>query len=130
LSINSNTWRKKQYHNIENKISNLLFKEMKKMPSYRPGTVTITTTNNGSITAAATASLDAWNRTLALGLIEDSNGNPQTNVAVRVVRLASATGASTTLGVTFTDTLGEYGVSLPILTGTQVYRFDAYSPVS
>lgn len=100
------------------------------MPSYRPGTVTITTTNNGSITAAATASIDAWNRTLALGLIEDSAGNPQTNVAVRVVRLASATGASTTLGVTFTDTLGEYGVSLPILTGTQVYRFDAYSPVS
>jgi len=94
---------------------------MKKMPSYRPGTVTITTTNNGSITAAATASL---------GLIEDSAGNPQTNVAVRVVRLASASGASTNLGVTFTDTLGEYGVSLPILTGTQVYRFDAYSPVS
>ncbi len=65
-----------------------------------------------------------------MGLIQDSAGNPQTNVAVRVVRLVSATGASTTLGVTFTDTLGEYGVSLPILTGTQVYRFDAYSPLS
>ena len=98
------------------------------MPSYRPGTVTITTTNNGSITAAATASLEAWNRTLALGLIEDSAGNPQTNVGIRVVLLATA--GSTSLGVTFTDTLGEYGVSLPILTTGQSYRFDAYSPVS
>jgi len=100
------------------------------MPSYRPGSRTVTTTNNGSITNAATATLDAWNRTLLFGFIRNSAGVVQTNAAVRVVRLASASGASTALGVTFTNTLGEYGVSLPILTGTQVYRFDAYSKVS
>lgn len=98
------------------------------MPSYRPHTVTITTTNNGSITAAATAELSNWNRTLAFGLIENPSGDPLTNAAVRVIRLSGA--ASTSLGVTFTNTLGEYGVSLPILTAGQSYRFDAYSPVS
>lgn len=99
------------------------------MPSYRPDTVTVTTTNNGSTTAAATASLTNWDRTLAVGVVNDVGGNPLTDAAVEVILLASATGASTSLGTVFTDVNGEYGVSLATLTGTQVYRFDAYAPL-
>lgn len=100
------------------------------MPSYRPQSVTVTTTNNGSITDTTSALLDEWNRTLIFGIVRDPASDPITNAAINVIRLASASGASTSLGVIFTNTFGEYGVSLPTLTGAQVYRFDAYSPVS
>lgn len=99
------------------------------MPSYRPQSVTVSSTVNGSITAVASVKLSNWDRTLAVGFVRNSASAAITNAAVNVIRLASAAGASTTLGTIYTDTKGEYAVSLPILTGTQRYRFDAYSKV-
>lgn len=100
------------------------------MPSYRPRSATVTTTNNGSITDASSTKLSNWNRTLVFGVVRDSLSVALTNAAVNILRLASASGASTDLGVVFTNTLGEYGVSLPTLTAPERYRFDYYSPVS
>ncbi|WBW96216.1 hypothetical protein [Oceanirhabdus sp. W0125-5] len=100
------------------------------MPSYRPGTRLVTSTVNASTTTAASLALSDWNRTIVIGTVTDGSGNLLTNAGVEVKRRASASGASTYLGVVFTDTNGEYGVSLPILSGTQVYAFEVTTPVS
>lgn len=99
------------------------------MPSYKPISITVSTINNGDITNADAAALAQWDRTLIFGVATDSESNPLQNAAINVIRLAAPGGEETSLGIVFTDASGKYGVSLPILTGTEVYRFDVYSPV-
>ncbi|MEJ8552898.1 hypothetical protein [Tepidibacter sp. Z1-5] len=101
------------------------------MATYRPKTVAVKASdmNNGERTNAASASLLDWNRSLFMGTVRNASNSAMTNAAIQVIRRASATGATEAeLGTVFTDTLGEYGVSLPTLTGDKAYTFEAYTP--
>lgn len=100
------------------------------MASYKSKLVTVSSTVNGSTTLAGSATLSLWNRTIVFGTVTDGSGNLLTNAGIEVKRRTSTNGVSTYLGTTFTDIFGEYGVSLPILSGTEVYTFEITAPVS
>ncbi|SFC22730.1 hypothetical protein [Clostridium uliginosum] len=97
------------------------------MASYRPKKVLVTagSMHDGAITLATLGTLLSWYRSLFKGFVKNSAGVALVSAAVEVIKIATG-GASSSLGLTFTDASGEYGVSLPTLLGTAKYRFDYY----
>lgn len=108
---------------------------MAQVKTYRPNTVKITATNtvsnNGKSFVAATDKLSNWNRLIIFGTVQTSAGANITNAGIRVYLLAVSNSPLTNgalIATVFSDTYGEYGISLQTLTGTQNYAFEAYSP--
>lgn len=108
---------------------------MAQLKTYRPKTVKVTATNtasnNGKSFVAATDKLSNWNRLIVFGTVQTSAGANMTNAGIRVYLLNSAGSPLTNgalIATVFSDTYGEYGISLTTLTGTQNYAFEAYAP--
>lgn len=89
----------------------------------------INSANGGSKDQGITT-LPAWDRVVLSGVIKDSTSAVMPNAGIEIYKLDTAATPITSdalIGTIFSDNNGKYGVSLPLITGEEVYKLIAYT---
>lgn len=102
--------------------------------TYKSVEISITATEinnaNGASKDQGVTTLPTWDRVVLSGVIQDKTNAVMPNAGIEIYKLATAATPITSddlIGTIFADNNGKYGVSLPLITGEEVYKLIAYT---